>query len=152
MITIDPSSSVPPFEQLRSGIAERIRDGRLPAGTKLPPVRRLAESLDLAPNTVARAYRELEIAKLVATAGRRGTVVAATGDEVTQAAAEAAADFADTVHRLGLPTQDAVALARAALEARDRQQAAADAADAQGAPGTSAGSAVPATVVATIDA
>lgn len=121
MITLDPGSSVPPFEQLRSGIAARIRDGRLPVGTKLPPVRRLAQTLELAPNTVARAYRELETAGLVATAGRRGTVVSATGDEVRKAAAAAAADFADTVHRLGLPTLDAVALARAALEARDRR-------------------------------
>jgi DNA-binding transcriptional regulator YhcF (GntR family) len=120
MITLDPVSTVPPFEQLRAGIAERIRDGRLPAGTKLPPVRRLAEVLALAPNTVARAYRELETAGLVATAGRRGTVVAAGADEVTQAAAAAAADFADTIHRLGLPSQDAVALACAALQARDR--------------------------------
>lgn len=127
MITLDPLSSMPPFEQLRSGIAERIRDGRLPAGTKLPPVRRLAQTLDLAPNTVARAYRELETAGLVVTAGRRGTVVAATGDEVTRAAAAAAADFADVVHQLGLSTPDAVALARAALEARERQRAAVDA-------------------------
>jgi DNA-binding transcriptional regulator YhcF (GntR family) len=122
VITLDPGSSVPPFEQLRAGIAERIRDGRLPAGTKLPPVRKLAGVLELAPNTVARAYRELETAGLVTTAGRRGTVVAATSDEITRAAAAAAADFADTVHRLGLPTQDAVALARAALEARDRNR------------------------------
>jgi DNA-binding transcriptional regulator YhcF (GntR family) len=122
VITLDQGSTIPPFEQLRAGIAERIRDGRLPAGTKLPPVRRLAEVLDLAPNTVARAYRELETAGLVATAGRRGTVVAATGDEVAQAAAAAAADFADAVHRLGLPTQDGVALARAALEARDHRR------------------------------
>ena len=121
MITLDPGSSVPPFEQLRAGIAERIRDGRLPAGTRLPPVRRLAEVLDLAPNTVARAYRELETAGLVATAGRRGTMVAATGDEVTRAAAAAAAVFADAAHQLGLQTQDAVALARAALEARDHR-------------------------------
>jgi DNA-binding transcriptional regulator YhcF (GntR family) len=121
MITLDPGSSIPPFEQLRSGIAERIRDGRLPAGTRLPPVRRLAEVLDLAPNTVARAYRELDTAGLVETAGRRGTVVAATGDEVTRAAAAAAADFADAIHRLGLPSQDALALVRAAVEARSRQ-------------------------------
>jgi DNA-binding transcriptional regulator YhcF (GntR family) len=120
VIILDPGSTVPPFEQLRSGIAERIRDGRLPTGTKLPPVRRLAEVLELAPNTVARAYRELETAGLVVTAGRRGTVVAATGDEVARAAAAAAANFADAVHRLGLSAQDALALAKAALEDRGR--------------------------------
>ena len=118
MITLDPRSSLPPFEQLRTGIAERIRDGRLPAGTRLPPVRRLAKELDLAPNTVARAYRELEIAGLVITAGRRGTLVAASGDAVAQEAAAAAAAYADTVHRLGVDLTEALALARAAVEAR----------------------------------
>jgi DNA-binding transcriptional regulator YhcF (GntR family) len=118
MFMLDPASPTPPYEQLRAGIAERVRDGRLPAGTKLPTVRRLAEELDLAPNTVARAYRELEIAGLVHTAGRRGTVVAATGDDVARVAAAAAATYAETMHRLGLPCSDAMALARAALEAR----------------------------------
>lgn len=118
MIELDPGSSLPPFEQLRTGIASRIRDGRLPAGTRLPPVRRLAHDLDLAPNTVARAYRQLELAGLVATAGRRGTVVAACGDTVVKEAAAAAAIYADAVHRLGVDVPEALALARAAVEAR----------------------------------
>jgi len=119
MIRIDPGSGLPPFEQLRSGIAAQIRDGRLPAGSRLPPVRRLAEELTLAPNTVARAYRELETAGLVETAGRRGTVVAASSDAVTREAAAAAATYAEITHRLGVHTAEALALARAALEARD---------------------------------
>lgn len=118
MITVDATSPVPPFEQLRAGIAEQIRDGRLPPGTRLPPVRRLAEDLALAPNTVARAYRELETAGLVATAGRRGTVVAASGDAVVREAAVAAAAYAEATHRLGLSAEQALALARAALQAR----------------------------------
>lgn len=118
MITVDATSPVPPFEQLRAGIAEQIRDGRLPPGTRLPPVRRLAEDLALAPNTVARAYRELETAGLVATAGRRGTVVAASGDAVVREAAAAAAAYAEATHRLGLSAEQALALARAALQAR----------------------------------
>ena len=124
MIELDASSSLPPFEQLRTGIATRIRDGRLPAGTRLPPVRRLALDLDLAPNNVARAYRELEIAGLVTTAGRRGTLVAASGDAVAQEAAAAAAAYADTVHRLGVDPPEALALARAAVEARGHVTAA----------------------------
>ena len=118
MIQIDEHSPLPPFEQLRTGIADRIRDGRLPVGTRLPPVRRLAQDLDLAPNTVARAYRELEGAGLVTTAGRRGTLVAADGDVVVEEAAAAAATFADAVHRLGVAPPEALALARAAVEAR----------------------------------
>jgi len=67
---------VPPFEQLRAQFAAQIESGRLAAGAKLPPVRRLADQLGLAANTVARAYRELETAGLVVTGGRNGTSVA----------------------------------------------------------------------------
>jgi DNA-binding transcriptional regulator YhcF (GntR family) len=118
VINLDPHSPVPPYEQLRSGIALRIRDGRLPAGTRLPPVRRLAEELSLAPNTVARAYRGLEAGGLVETAGRRGTVVATSRDTVARQATEAAAHFAEAIQLLGLSTGEALALARAALETR----------------------------------
>jgi DNA-binding transcriptional regulator YhcF (GntR family) len=118
MITLDPQSSVPPFEQLRSGIAAQIRDGSLPAGTRLLPVRRLAEDLSLAPNTVARAYRELETAGLVTTAGRRGTVVATSGESVAVQAAALAADCAEAMHRLGVDAAEALALVSAALRSR----------------------------------
>jgi len=116
-ITVDAVSPLPPYEQVRLGIAEQIRSGVLAVGTRLPSVRGLAQGLDLAPNTVARAYRELEAAGLVETAGRRGTVVAVTGDRVGAEAAGAAAAFAATVRRLGLSSAEALALAKAALEA-----------------------------------
>ena len=38
IVEVDPSSSVPPYEQVRAGIAGRIDDGSLPVGTRLPPV------------------------------------------------------------------------------------------------------------------
>ena len=75
MIQIDPASPVPPYEQVRSQVATLARDGQLPAGTRLPTVRHLAAELNLAVNTVARAYRELEAASLVETRGRHGTFV-----------------------------------------------------------------------------
>jgi DNA-binding transcriptional regulator YhcF (GntR family) len=117
VITVDATSTVPPYEQIRLSVAAQIQSGELPAGTRLPTVRGLAEDLDLAPNTVARAYRELEAAGLVETAGRRGTVVASSGDAVRREAASAAAGYAQTVRRLGLDPADGLALARAALEA-----------------------------------
>ena len=76
MLVVDTSSPVPPFEQLRLQLIAQIERRELPPGTQLPTVRRLAADLGLAPNTVARTYRELEQAGLVRTAGRRGTVVA----------------------------------------------------------------------------
>lgn len=74
-ITIEAGSGVPAFEQLRTQVASQASSGELPAGTKLPTVRGLASDLGLAPNTVARAYKELEADGIVVTAGRRGTFV-----------------------------------------------------------------------------
>jgi GntR family transcriptional regulator len=71
------ASSVPLFEQLRLNIIERADNGTLAPGTRLPAVRNLAAELGVAPHTVARAYKELEAAGIVATRGRNGTVVCA---------------------------------------------------------------------------
>ncbi len=74
MITVDTAVVEPPYEQIRTQIAAQVVDGRLPPGTKLPSVRSLAETLGVATNTVARAYRELEHTGVVTTRGRGGTV------------------------------------------------------------------------------
>ncbi|MGQ0434510.1 MAG: GntR family transcriptional regulator [Microthrixaceae bacterium] len=74
-VEIDESSPVPVFEQLRAQIERSIRTGHLLAGRSLPTVRQLAADLAIAPNTVGRAYRELEQAGLIRTQGRRGTTV-----------------------------------------------------------------------------
>jgi GntR family transcriptional regulator len=76
-IRVDPSSAVPPFEQVRQQIADLILLGVLVAGQKLPPVRQLAADLGLANGTIARAYQELESAGLVVTRRAAGTRVAA---------------------------------------------------------------------------
>jgi DNA-binding transcriptional regulator YhcF (GntR family) len=116
MITLDPQSSSPPYEQIRAQIAARVHDGELPTGTRLPTVRRLADDLGLAANTVARAYRELEQDGVVATRGRNGTVVAGTADVTTRLAEEAAMEFAERAKRLRVSPDDAVRMVRRALE------------------------------------
>src|ERR1700712_3115842 len=118
MITIEPASSVPPFEQVRSQLAEQIQSGRLPVGARLPTVRGLALQLGLAANTVARAFGELEHAGLVQTRGRAGTTVSGSRDAGRQRAASAAGGYAATVRGLGLPDDEALQIVRAALEAR----------------------------------
>jgi GntR family transcriptional regulator len=95
LLSIDPASPVPPFEQLRIQLLEQIRGGELAAGTRLPTVRRLAEDLGLAPNTVARTYRELEGAGVVVTRGRNGTVVAWSPDAGERRVQELAAQLAE---------------------------------------------------------
>lgn len=78
-----------------------VRDGRLAPGSRLPTVRELAVELGLAPNTVARAYRELETAGIVETRGRRGTFVARQ-DPTDAAMAAAARVYADAARALGV--------------------------------------------------
>jgi DNA-binding transcriptional regulator YhcF (GntR family) len=115
-IPIDPDSAIPPYEQVRLRIADLAATGHLTAGTKLPPVRKLAEDLGLAANTVARAYRELEQAGLVETRGRLGTVITSRAARVPAEAQRAAQKYADAMKTLGLSRETALELVRAALQ------------------------------------
>jgi len=114
-LVVDPASPTPPFEQVRAGLAERIRGGALPAGTRLPPVRGLAEQLGLAVNTVARAIKALEAEGLVETRGRNGTVVGWSADTATGELERAAAAFAARAASLGVPADAALRLVDRAL-------------------------------------
>jgi DNA-binding transcriptional regulator YhcF (GntR family) len=75
-IALDHVSAEPLSDQLSTALARRILRGSLAPGARLPTVRALAEELDLAPNTVAKAYRTLERERLIETFGRRGSFVA----------------------------------------------------------------------------
>jgi DNA-binding transcriptional regulator YhcF (GntR family) len=105
VIPPDPSLPEPPFEQLRAQIASRAASGDLEAGTKLPTVRALATELNLAANTVARVYRELEADGVVVTEGRRGTFVASA--KAPADATAAATTYVVTVRRHGLTLAEA---------------------------------------------
>ncbi|GGC88634.1 hypothetical protein GCM10011512_14500 [Tersicoccus solisilvae] len=122
-LRIDPASPTAPFEQVRRFIAAAAATGQLPAGSRLPPVRTLAQQLHLAANTVARAYRELEEAGIVVTAGRAGTTVAAA-DAAREKVATAARDLARAARAAGLDQTEAVALLRAAWDAGSEPAAA----------------------------
>jgi DNA-binding transcriptional regulator YhcF (GntR family) len=116
-ITIDPSSGVPPFEQLRAHIVDAVTSGALPSGARLPTVRRLADDLAVAAGTVARAYRELEASGVIETRGRAGTFVSLDADPVRRQAQHAAAAFAEQIRSLGLGPDEALELAAIALRA-----------------------------------
>ena len=115
VLAVDPRSSVAPFEQLRVQILEQVESGELAPETRLPTVRRLATDLGVAPNTVARSYRELERAGIVETRGRHGSFVSTHGDPAHRQAQKAAADFAEQIRSLKLSADEAVALIIAAL-------------------------------------
>lgn len=113
MIAIDLSLVEPPYDQVKRQISIMVKTGELQPGDKLPTVRYLAEELGLAPNTVARAYRELEAAGLLDTRGRAGTFV--RGDESGRAARMAAAEYAERSRALGLSDSEALALVKRIL-------------------------------------
>ena len=116
MITLDTRSPVPPFEQIRAEIAAQVTNGVLAVGTRLPTVRRLADDLGLAVNTVARAYRELEAAGIVETRGRGGTIVTAAGDQARARMQAEALRYAALAHDLGMSTDEALRVIRSALD------------------------------------
>jgi DNA-binding transcriptional regulator YhcF (GntR family) len=109
---LDPRSSVPPYEQVRSQIAAAIDSGALRSAVRLPTVRRLARDLGIAVNTVARAYRELELAGLVETRGRQGTFVAGPPSPTRQLAVQAARAFLRRMRELGFDRAEAMAIVR----------------------------------------
>jgi DNA-binding transcriptional regulator YhcF (GntR family) len=121
-VRIDRGSGVPESEQLRRKVAALIERGTLGPGERLPPVRALAEQLGLAVNTVAKAYRELEVAGFVVGRGRLGTFVTDRLPTRPPAAetrlAEAAETYAARALQLGFGPSDALELARRALNAR----------------------------------
>jgi DNA-binding transcriptional regulator YhcF (GntR family) len=110
------ASTVPLFEQLRLHVIKLADSGELPPGTRLPAVRGLAELLDVAPHTVARAYKELEAAGVVATRGRNGTLVRAR-DERWSALSVAAGQYAAAARAQGASFAEAVQLLAAAYDA-----------------------------------
>ncbi|HEV3231739.1 MAG TPA: aminotransferase class I/II-fold pyridoxal phosphate-dependent enzyme [Candidatus Dormibacteraeota bacterium] len=61
--------------EIRASLERAIRDGAAETGARLPTVRELAAHLGVSANTVAAAYRELQLRGLIVSDGRRGTVV-----------------------------------------------------------------------------
>ncbi len=120
ILSVDPGSAVPPYEQIRSQIASMVATGVLPTAARLPAIRQLAGDLGLADGTVARAYRELESEGVILTRGRHGTYVNSGGSrrpsrESERLLGEAAHAFAVRARQLGFDAADATAAAERAL-------------------------------------
>ncbi len=76
-LSVDPELETAPFAQIIAQLRGFIERGDLGPGDPLPTVRQLAGDLGVAPNTVARAYAELQRDGWLESAGRNGTRVAA---------------------------------------------------------------------------
>ncbi|TNF04430.1 MAG: GntR family transcriptional regulator [Deltaproteobacteria bacterium] len=77
IISIDLDDNVPVYRQIINQIQNLLIEGKLGPKDPLPPIRQLATDLELNPNTVAKAYSILESERLIFSAGRKGTFVAA---------------------------------------------------------------------------
>jgi len=80
-IEIQEKSSTPIYSQIATGIRGRILFGSLGGGSRLPSIRELAEALDVNPETVIKAFAELESDRLVVSVKGKGTFVAEDLDE-----------------------------------------------------------------------
>jgi len=83
-VHISQRDGVPFYLQIVNQIKYLVASGRLRCGDRLPPVRKLAEQLIINPNTVARAYRELETAGVVSTRRGAGVFVSDTGSPLAK--------------------------------------------------------------------
>jgi DNA-binding transcriptional regulator YhcF (GntR family) len=122
MLSVDLNSAVPPFEQIRAQIAQQAAAGAIPSGTRLPSIRQLSGDLGLAPGTVARAYKELEVTGIISARGRHGSFIS-TGENIAPAAEReraselraAAADYVRRAGQLGAEPGEAVLVLRQLL-------------------------------------
>ena len=94
-IRLDQHSGVPVYRQIIDQVRGGVANGALQAGDQLPTVRQLAVDLAINPNTVVRAYRELELGGLLETNQGTGTFIRA--QEITGSKQERARQLAQIV-------------------------------------------------------
>jgi len=110
---LDPTGGVPFYRQIILQVEMAIADGRLKAGSQLPTVRRLAVDLEINPNTVARAYNELEIRGVVTTQQGTGTFISdqefeLTTEERDQILMRLVQSFLSSISGYGFSVHDAI--------------------------------------------
>jgi GntR family transcriptional regulator len=80
MIALNYRDSRPIYEQIKEGFRRLILSGALATGEKLPSVRELAAELAINPNTIQRAYRELEAEGFIYSIAGKGSFAAALSE------------------------------------------------------------------------
>src|SRR6187551_344306 len=83
-IRISAADGIPIYLQIVNQVKYLVASGRITTGDELPPIRTLAEKLVINPNTVARAYRELESAGIVEKRRTAGTYVSDQGSPLAR--------------------------------------------------------------------
>jgi GntR family transcriptional regulator len=115
IFTVDPRSGVPLYLQLIEQVKRAVALGTLAPGEQLPTVKSLALDLTVNPNTVARAYRDLERDGIIETSPGRGSFVRSNG--APGEARRAAEDVAVAMLGEAIRQAKALGLERMRLEA-----------------------------------
>ncbi len=121
LISVDPQIETAPYQQIFEQIRAAVERGTLAPDAPLPPVRQLAGDLGVAPNTVARAYADLQDAGWLISEGRRGTRVASKTPAAdrrarSNALTDAAMRFVDSLRHRGYSQTEIAAELRKALD------------------------------------
>lgn len=111
LLTVNHQSPVPPYEQIGRQIRALIASGQLLPGNRLPSVRQLAGDLAVAPNTVVRAYSELEREGWVQTSARQRVQIALhpptiTADERRRKLQESVSQMLIAAHQWGFTPEE----------------------------------------------
>ena len=122
---LDGRSGVPPYLQIVQQVKQALRLGLIGVGDQLPTVREVVERLAINPNTVLKAYRELEHEGLIASRPGQGTFVlrtlAATSLASHAALRRSLARWLQSAREAGLDDESIMALFNATF--RDAKQA-----------------------------
>ncbi|MFI3169141.1 MAG: GntR family transcriptional regulator [Faecalibacterium sp.] len=113
MFTLNPRDTKPIYLQIKEQFIRLIASGVLDSGEKLPSVRQLATQLSINPNTIQRAYAELETEGYCYSQAGRGSFVAAASDWDTSRRAELICQLrtaANELRGLGMAQGELIAL------------------------------------------
>ena len=121
---IDFDASKPIYEQVIDEIKKKIARGEIEPGDKLPSQREMAKEIQVNPNTIQRAYREMELLDLVETKRGRGTfikdddkVIKQINEQMAHAAVQ---NFIDEMISIGFKKEEVINLLKEEFERRIR--------------------------------
>ena len=113
MISINPRDPRPIYLQIKEGLCRLILSGAVKTGERLPSVRELAGQLAINPNTIQRAYRELESDGFISSVSGKGSFAAALAEVAAGRRSAKEREFraaAQELLRLGTPKADLMAI------------------------------------------
>ena len=119
--TLDPANGTPIYRQIIQQIEYAILSGRMRPGDRLPTIRSLAVELKTNPNTIARAYNELEIRGILATQVGSGTFISdkkpvMEDDSLNRKIREVVGRFVQEMRDLGVEKRELVKLIEAYIK------------------------------------